>query len=306
MTSLTPIFRNITFSNITATSVSGYPVGILWARTELPATNIVFNKIHVTGNRNFCVYNVSGAQFIDSTINVSANTNTFALYNAQVIITNSVPAANLFSFDGLTTNGYGNSFTFYNAQASLKSTNDLGAGPVTLSRQHTGGQQRSCAVQTNLDLQLHARHQSRCQVAVVGNLMLGGTNNIAAGNGFTNGSYTLMTYAGTLSGSPPVLASVPAGYSYSMDTSTAGQVNLIVSHLLAPTNLSATASHLLVNLTMERGRWREHLQFEAWNGQWRALPGGFQRIDGDQLCRCGIRLERGGIFLRGYSGRSRW
>ena len=65
VTSNTPIYRNITFSNITATSVSGYPIGIIWARTEMPATNIVFNKVNVTGNRNFCLYNVNGAQFID-------------------------------------------------------------------------------------------------------------------------------------------------------------------------------------------------------------------------------------------------
>ena len=245
VTSLTPIFRNITFSNITATSVSGYPVGIIWARTEMPATNIVFDKINVTGNRNFCLYNVSGAQFIDSAITVSANTNTFALYNAKVIITNSVPAANLFSFDGLTTNGYGNSFTFYNAQASLKNTNVLGAGPLTLSAS-------TLAVSNDLALYPNSTFNytlgtNLAEVAVVGNLTLGGTNNIAAGNGFTNGSYTLMTYAGTLSGSPPVLASVPAGYSYSMDTSTAGQVNLVVT-LLAPTNLVATASNLLINL----------------------------------------------------------
>ena len=70
VTGTTPIYRNITFSNITATSVSGYPVGIIWARTEMPATNIVFDKINLTGDQNFGLYNVSGAQFIDSTINV--------------------------------------------------------------------------------------------------------------------------------------------------------------------------------------------------------------------------------------------
>src|SRR5690348_1123062 len=70
VTGSTPIYRDITFSNITATSVSGYPVGIIWARTEMPATNIVFNRVKVTGNRNFCLYNVNGAQFIDCNLTV--------------------------------------------------------------------------------------------------------------------------------------------------------------------------------------------------------------------------------------------
>ena len=83
VTGLTPIYRDITFSNITATSASGFPVGIIWARTEMPATNIVFDKINLTGDQSFDLYNVSGAQFIDSTINVSVGSSTFTLFNAQ-------------------------------------------------------------------------------------------------------------------------------------------------------------------------------------------------------------------------------
>jgi hypothetical protein len=84
-------------------------------------------------------------------------------------------------------------------------------------------------------------------LAVVGNLTLGGTNKISAGPGFTNGTYTLITYSGALSGSLPALASVPAGYNYAINTSTAGQVKLLVT-LLSPTNLTATASNLLIKL----------------------------------------------------------
>jgi hypothetical protein len=87
-------------------------------------------------------------------------------------------------------------------------------------------------------------------LAVNGNLVLGGTNNIFAGPGFTNGVYTVMTYTGTLSGSPPVLGTTPPGFIYAFDTGTAGQVKLIVAlpSLVAPTNLIAVASNLLVNL----------------------------------------------------------
>ena len=108
-------------------------MGIIWARTEMPATNIVFDKVNVSGDQNFCLYNVSGAKFIDSKITVTATSNSFALFNAQVIITNSAPTNTLFTFSGLTTNGYGNSLAFYNALGSLKITNVLDDGPLTLS-----------------------------------------------------------------------------------------------------------------------------------------------------------------------------
>ena len=130
---LTPAYLNITFSNITATSVSGYPVGIIWARTEMPATNIIFNKVKVTGDRSFDLYNVRGAQFVDCNIKVSTGTPAFELFDAQAVITNSAPTNTLLTFDGLTTNGYGNVLAFYNVAGSLANTNALDDGPLTLS-----------------------------------------------------------------------------------------------------------------------------------------------------------------------------
>jgi len=228
VTGTTPIYRNITFSNITANSVSGYPVGIIWARTEMPATNIVFNKINLTGDRNFCLYNVSGAQFIDSKITVSATSNTFALFNAQVIISNSVPTNTLFTFAGLTTNGYGNSFAFYNAQASLKDTNAFDDGPLTLGAStFTVSNNLTLFPSTVLNYVLDTNAN---KVVVAGNLALGGTINVTNGTGFTNGSYTLMTYATNLSGALPTLGSAPDGYDYAFDTNTAGQVKLVATY----------------------------------------------------------------------------
>jgi polygalacturonase len=237
VTGTTPIYRNLTFSNITAYSVSGYPVGIIWARTEMPATNLVFNKVTLAGDRNFCLYNVSGAQFIDCDINTSATSNSFALFNAQVIITNSAPTNNLFTFDGVTTNGYSNSLKFYNALGSLKNTNVFDDGPLTLSAS-------TLTVSNNLTLfpttvLNYVLSTNTTKLAVVGNLRLGGTNNLSAGPGFTNGAYTLITYTGNLNGSVPTLGATPGGaYTYALDTNTAHQVNLIVS----PTCVHPTAS----------------------------------------------------------------
>jgi polygalacturonase len=246
VTGTTPIFRNITFSNITVTSVSGYPIGIIWARTEMPATNIIFNKVNVTGDRSFDLYNVSGAQFIDCNLRPSTTSNTFSLFNAQVIVTNSAPTNTLFTFDGLTTNGYGNTLGFYNAAGSLKNTNAFDDGPLTLAAS-------TFTVSNNLNLSPNTvvnftLGTNATKLAVVGNLTLGGTNNISAGSGFTNGTYTLMTYTGALNGSLPVLGASPPGYNYVIYNSAAGgQVNLTVS-LLAPTNLVAAGTNLLINL----------------------------------------------------------
>ena len=245
VTSTTPIYRNITFSNITATSVSGYPIGLIWARTEIPATNIIFNNVHVTGDRSFDLYNVVGAQFIDCNLTPSVRSNTFALFDAQPIITNSASITIVFTFDGLTTNGYGNTLAFYNAQGALRNTNVLDNGPLTLSASTlTVSNNLSLFPSTLLNFTLST---NTTRLAVVGDLALGGTNNISAGGGFSDGSYTLVTYTGGLSGNYPILGSAPAGYNYAFDTNTVGQVKLIVT-LPAPTNLVAIASNLLINL----------------------------------------------------------
>ena len=67
------------------------------------------------------------------------------------------------------------------------------------------------------------------QVAVTGDLNLGGTLNLSAAGGFGAGTYTLFTYGGTLSIGTLTLGSLPAGHTFVLDTSVAGQVNLIVT-----------------------------------------------------------------------------
>lgn len=242
VTANTPIWRNITFSNLTVTGGNNC---VIWSRTELPATNIIFSHVNIATAKSFEIYNASGVQFIDSQINPPAGSNTFLLFNAQVIITNSTPVATPVKFDGLTTNGYGNSFAFYNAPASLKNTNVFDDGPLTLSASTlTVSNNLALFPTTTLNFTLGT---NAAKVAVIGSLALGGTNNIFAGAGFANGIYTLLTYTGTLTGSLPSLGLLPANYNYSFNTNAAGQVNLIVT-LPAPANLVAMATNLLINL----------------------------------------------------------
>ena len=243
-----PVWRNITISNVNATVASGGVPGIIWGRMEVPATNILLSHVNITASKSFDVYNAHGFQFADSQIIVPSGTPTFLLYNAQLIITNSVFATNLVTLDGLTTNGYGNSLTFYNAQASLQNTNAIDDGPLTLGDSIlTISNNFMLFPSTVLNYVLDPNTN---RVAVVGNLALGGTINVTNGPGFGVGTYILLTYTGNLSGNLPVLGSTPAGYNYAFDTSTAGQVKLVVTSPApsAPTNFTATGTNLLIIL----------------------------------------------------------
>jgi polygalacturonase len=232
-----PVWRNIVISNVTATVGGSGVAGIIWARKEVPATNIVLDHVHITASKSFDVYNAAGIQFLDSQLTLPANVTDFQLFNAQLTITNSSPNSNLLTFDGLTTNGFGNVLSLYNAQASLKNTNCFDDGPLTLDAS-------TLTVSNNLTLfpstiLNYALGTNTTTVAVTGNLKLGGTINVTNGAGFTNNTYTLLTYNGNLSGALPTLGAEPAGFNYSFDTNTLGQVKLVVASTvsLVQTNL---------------------------------------------------------------------
>jgi hypothetical protein len=244
-----PVYRNITFSNIFATAISGFPAGIIWARPEMPATNITFYRCNLSASKSFDVYSASGVRFIDPQISIPSSLTTFLLYNSQVTITNTTPGANL-TFDGLAMNSLVNGLALYNAQASLKNTNVFDHGPLTLAAS-------TLTVSNHLNLpassQLNFTLGTNAATLVVrSNLVLNSTINIAAGPGFTNGVYTLFTYGNGLSWGPPTLGTIPSGnYAYAFDTNTPGQVNLSVQPAvsLAPVSLTLQSTANQLNLS---------------------------------------------------------
>lgn len=67
-------------------------------------------------------------------------------------------------------------------------------------------------------------------IQVTGNMVLGAYLNITDGGGFTNGTYTLFTYGGTLMYDGVIVGTAPAtNFAYMVDTTTNGQVNLVVT-----------------------------------------------------------------------------
>ena len=75
-------------------------------------------------------------------------------------------------------------------------------------------------------------------VSVTGNLTLDGLLTVTGGTGFGAGTYTLFSYTGTFLNNSLTLSSLPAGYSYALDTATTGLVNLTVSAIPEPASVA--------------------------------------------------------------------
>lgn len=249
ITSTTPHYRNITISNVTATAQANRAAGLIWGLPEASISNVTLINVHLTDTRTFGIYDAQNVNLIDCSHSVPSGVSQYSFYNASVTFSNSAPSASLVTLDGATTNSTGNHFTFYKSQMTLKNTNalglnssvTLGASTLIISNDFvlTPSNSLNFVLGTNV-----------ATIAVEGDLSLGGTNDIIAGQGFTNGTYTLMTYSGTLSGSLPALGSTPAGHSYALDTNTAGEVNLIVGAPApgVPQQLTATSTNLAIDL----------------------------------------------------------
>ena len=250
VTSTTPRYRNITISNLTGTAQSGRAAGLIWGLPESSISNVTLINVHLTGSKTFGIYDAKNVRIIDSSHSVPSGVSQFSFYNADVTFSgNSTPSANIVTLDGATTNGIANKFSFYNALPTLKNTNAIGLNTSITLGASTFTISNNLALTPSNALNF-ILGTSPAMMVVNGDLALGGTNNIIAGNGFTAGTYTLMTYTGTLSGSPS-LGSAPNAFTYVFDTSTPGQVNLIVSPPAPeiPANLSALATNLAVNLS---------------------------------------------------------
>ncbi len=87
VTDTTPVWRDITFSNITAAAtVAG---GAIWGRPEMLVSNVSFVHVDITAPGPFNIYNARGIRFQDCHIRLKDG-DTFTLYNADVVVTNTV------------------------------------------------------------------------------------------------------------------------------------------------------------------------------------------------------------------------
>jgi polygalacturonase len=83
----TPIYRDITFSNITATVQAGRRAGLIWGLPEAPVTNVLLERVNITAERPFGIYDAWGVRLVDCRIVTPNGVNQLSCTNAQVVIT---------------------------------------------------------------------------------------------------------------------------------------------------------------------------------------------------------------------------
>jgi polygalacturonase len=82
----TPIYRDITFSNITATAGSGRRAGLIWGLPEMAVSNVVLQQVNITADKPFGIYNAQNVRIIDSKVITPEGTNQFSVTNAAVSV----------------------------------------------------------------------------------------------------------------------------------------------------------------------------------------------------------------------------
>ncbi|HEV2436468.1 MAG TPA: glycosyl hydrolase family 28 protein [Verrucomicrobiae bacterium] len=82
----TPIYRDITFSNITATVQSGRRAGLIWGLPEMPVSNVLLQRVNITADRPFGIYDARGVRLVDCRIITPDGVNQLSTTNTQVAI----------------------------------------------------------------------------------------------------------------------------------------------------------------------------------------------------------------------------
>lgn len=82
----TPIYRDITFSNITATAESGRRAGLIWGLPEMAVSNVLIQDVNITADKPFGIYDAQNVRIIDSRIITPEGTNQFSVTNAEVTV----------------------------------------------------------------------------------------------------------------------------------------------------------------------------------------------------------------------------
>ncbi len=86
VTNLTPIYRNITFTNITATAEKGKRAGLIWGLPEAAISNIVLQNVTIQADNPFGIFFADNVQLVNCKITTKEGENKLALTHAKVSI----------------------------------------------------------------------------------------------------------------------------------------------------------------------------------------------------------------------------
>jgi polygalacturonase len=84
--SRTPIYRDIIFSNLTATVQSGHRAGLIWGLPEMAVTNVLLQRVNITADKPFGIYDAQEVRLVDSKIITPDGVNRLSCTNSRVTI----------------------------------------------------------------------------------------------------------------------------------------------------------------------------------------------------------------------------
>jgi hypothetical protein len=298
----TCIWRNIVFSNITATVGLSGTAGVLWGRTEMPMTNILLYNVNITASGPFDIYNANKVQFIDSQVNLSSGGRKFLLFNGGVTFSNTLPASET---TNLTMGAYTTNSTLplalYNASASTTNPDMFAASPITIS----GGRLivSNNFTMPNANVFNFALGTNTSTVTVGGNLTFSNTAiNVTNAAGFGTGTYTLFSYAGSEAGTYSLGSTPTNNFIYAL-TNTSGQIQFVVSTTgpsLTPVTLLYTNSggQLKLSWPQDHTGWFVQIQTNSLNmglsTNWTTVPAS----NGTNVFSLPVNPTNACVFLR--------
>ena len=83
----TPIYRDITFSNITATVKPGRRAGLIWGLPEMAVSNVLLQNVTIIADKPFGIYDAQNVRLVNTKIITPEGVNQLSCTNAQVTIT---------------------------------------------------------------------------------------------------------------------------------------------------------------------------------------------------------------------------
>jgi polygalacturonase len=87
LTTQTPIYRDITFSNITATAQPGRRAGLIWGLPEMAITHVLLQRVTITADKPFGIYDAQEVRLVDCKIITPEGLNKLSCTNAQITVT---------------------------------------------------------------------------------------------------------------------------------------------------------------------------------------------------------------------------
>lgn len=87
VTGRTPVYRDIIFSNLTATVTAGRRAGLIWGLPEMCVSNVLLQCVNITADKSFGIYDAQNVRLVDCKIITPDGVNKLSCNRAQVGIT---------------------------------------------------------------------------------------------------------------------------------------------------------------------------------------------------------------------------